>query len=354
MTSPPTKLERWSLLGWTLVACVAFMQAEPPPDPPAMTQEEIGAIDRGLAKIVATTRQWQQERGDLRIPWADAKGHLAIVIDDVGRELHLFEQLLALRHPLTFSILPGAVYAAGVQLRLRADRRRPRDAMLHLPMEPIDAAQMTTGAEVEEDFLRIGDDAQTMRGKLERALSRVPTAIGVNNHMGSRASADCAAMDALMPTLRDRGVFWLDSRTTARTCGERSAIAHGVRAVSRQVFLDDDPSPEAIAEQLARAVALSRTRPVIAIGHPSAALLEVLRRELPRLHAEGIAIVGMGELLAATDGPSDGAVPSGTSAAVVGARAPAPGSAALPDGLPPGPAQPDLRGTTAALPIRRP
>lgn len=342
MTRTPSKLETWSLAAWTFVACLAFTQADSPPPPPPMTAEEIGAIDRGLAKIVTTTRQWQQQRGDLRIPWPEARGHLAIVIDDVGRELHLFEQLLALRHPLTFSILPGAVYAPGVQLRLRADRRRPRDTMLHLPMEPLDAAQMTTGAEVEEDFLRAGDSAEVMQAKLARALQRVPTAIGVNNHMGSRVSADCSAMDALMPMLRDRGVFFLDSRTTAETCGERSAIAHGVPAVSRQVFLDDDPSAEAIAEQLARAAALSRTRPVVAIGHPSVAMLEVLERELPRLHAEGIAIVGLSELVAAADGPS------GTSA-LHGAPAPGPASSASPP-----PAQGHVGPAPLQLPRLRP
>lgn len=295
---PPSNGPRpWGLVLWTALACIGFAVAPAPPPIPATSEEEIAAVQRGLDRIVASTRQWQETRGDLDLPWDEADGHLVIVIDDVGRELHLFEQLLALRFPLTFSVLPGSVYAAGVQLRLAADRRRPREILLHLPMEPTDPAQMTTGLEATEDFLRVGDSPQTLVAKLEAALDRVPTAIGTNNHMGSRLTPDCAAMDAIMPVLRERGLFMLDSRTIASTCAEKAAIAAGVPALSRQIFLDDDPSAEAIAAQLDRAATLARTQPVVAIGHPSPEMLAVLLRRLPELHAQGVAVYPVSALL---------------------------------------------------------
>ena len=291
----------WGLLAWTALACLGFAVAPAPPVAPAMSGEEIAAIQRGLDAIVESTRAWQVERGDLGVPWDQAQGHLAIVIDAVGRELHLFEQLLDLRFALSFSVLPGSIYAAGVQLRLGADRRRPREILLHLPMEPEQATRMHEEPEAQEQFLLQGDPPEALVAKLEAALARVPTAVGTNNHMGSRLTADCAAMAAIMPTLRERGMFFLDSRTTAATCAQRAAQAAGVPSLARQVFLDDDPSLEAIDAQLERAATLARSQPVVAIGHPSAAMVEVLLRRLPELHAQGIGIYPLSSLLAVSD-----------------------------------------------------
>jgi uncharacterized protein len=289
------------LLVWTAAACLLFFVAPPPPEPPPPTSEELAASARATALVVRDIEQWYAEHGDHRIPWSEARGHLALVIDDVGRELHVFDQLLSLRFPVTFSVLPGAIYAAGVQLRLRADSRRPREIMLHLPMEPLDASMMERGDEAREVFLRAEDSAQVLVAKLEDALRRVPAATGINNHMGSRLTSDRAAMEAIMQPIAARGLLFLDSRTTAETTAEQVARASGVRTAARHVFLDDDPSESAIEASLAEAVRQSLERPTIAIGHPSAPLLAVLRRELPRLHASGIGVYPLSELVARSE-----------------------------------------------------
>lgn len=278
------------LLATVALACLGFAFAPSPPPPPPMDPEEIAALQRSIDRLVADTRGWQASRGDRLLAWDDAEGHLAIVIDDIGRELHLFEQLLDLRYPLSFSVLPGAVYAAGTQLRLREDRRRYREIMLHLPMEPLEAARMREDVEAQEHFLLASDDADALRTKLADALARVPAAVGVNNHMGSRLSTDRAAMAAIMPVLRERGLFFVDSRTTAETVAEAAARAAGVPAAARQVFLDDDPSPDAIEHELQRAATLSRTQPVIVIAHSSPAVVDVLRTRLPELYGQRIGI----------------------------------------------------------------
>jgi len=262
-----------------------------------MTTEEIAALQRGIDRIVADARRWQAERGDRKLGWDVASGHLAIVVDDVGRELHLLEQLLGLRYELTFSVLPGAVFAAGAQLRLRADRRRYREILLHLPMEPDDPARMREGDEAREDFLLRADSADEQRRKLEAALARVPAAIGVNNHMGSRLTTDRAAMDAVMPVLAERGLVFLDSRTTAATVAELAAVDAGVPTLARRVFLDDDPSEAAIDAALLRAAELARQAPTVAIGHPSPELVAVLERRLPQLYDQGIGVYPLSALL---------------------------------------------------------
>lgn len=299
---------RWALplLGlWWASALLLFVAAPAPPEPPLTTAEDEAIFQRQVAQTVARTQEWQAARGDRTIPWEEARGHLAVVIDDVGRELHLFDQLLALRFPLTFSVLPGSVYAAGVQLRVRADRRRPREILLHLPGEPLDPSAMRADAEAQEEFLRAGDSPESLQKALLRALDHVPTAIGVSNHMGSRLTADRAAMDALMSVLRARGLVFLDSWTTPHSQGLAAAAAARVPALGRHVFLDHDPRPEAILAQLRAAAGRAREEPTVVIAHPSQGVVEALRTELPRLHGEGIGVYSLGEVLQRTQGDAN-------------------------------------------------
>jgi uncharacterized protein len=298
----------WSLVAWLALCGALVLAAPPPPAPPPVTAEAAAIMQRTTDLVVRDTKAWQRDHGDQRIAWAEAEGHLAIVIDDVGRELHLFEQLLALRYPLTFSVLPGSVYALGVQLRLRGDARRPREIMLHLPMEPTDPGQMLAGAEAEEIFLVRTDSPAALRAKVEAALSRVPAAVGVNNHMGSALTPDPVAMAEVMAVLRGHTLFFLDSRTIAATQAEAAARTAGVPTLSRDVFLDHDPSVAAIEAALAEAAHRSRQAPVVAIAHPSAEVVDVLARRLPELHAQGVGVYPVSRLLAAR-GVAPGARP---------------------------------------------
>lgn len=283
---------------WIAGAALAMLLAPPPPEAPVVPPGEQEIWERTAAWAQRDARRWQAEEGDLSIPWRDAGGHLAIVIDDVGRELHVLDKLVSLRFPLTFSVLPGAVYAPGAQLRLRADHRRYREIMLHLPMEPTDPAQMSAGREARETFLRVDDGPAVLRAKLAEALARVPAAIGINNHMGSRLTANRAAMDALMPEIRAHGLYFVDSRTTAETRAAEAAAGVGIPTASRDVFLDHTSTVAAIASALDQAVAAARQRPAIAIGHPSVALYEVLRTRLPGIHRSGVGIYPVSVLLA--------------------------------------------------------
>lgn len=293
----------WTLFLWMLVAAALLWWGRSPPAPPPEPALETAAAVRSAGLAFEAAQVWQREHGDLRLGWDEAQGHLAIVIDDVGRELYHFERLAALRVPVSFSVLPGAPYAPGVQLRLLEDDRRPREILLHLPMEPEDAAKMYEDAEAAEDFLTVADGSDGLRAKVRAALERVPTAHVVNNHMGSRLTRDRAAMDAVMQELKARGRAFLDSRTIGDTVAEQAARDAGLPTAAREIFLDHDPSAEAIEAALDRAVEASRAHPVIAIGHPSEAVVEVLERRLPELHRAGIGIYPVATVMKHVDSP---------------------------------------------------
>jgi uncharacterized protein len=99
-------------------------------------------------------------------------------------------------------------------------------------------------------------------------------------------------MEALMPVLRSRGLFFIDSRTDAKTVAFDTAKRDGVRAASRKVFLDDSATREAIISQLELAARdAARDGFTIAIGHPRPATIAALAEEVPRLEARGVRLV---------------------------------------------------------------
>src|SRR5690606_32595213 len=124
-------------------------------------------------------------------------------------------------------------------------------------------------------------------------------AAGVNNHMGSRMTAQREPMTWLMSELQRRHLFFVDSRTSAATVAAAEAQAQGLAHVSRDVFLDDVRTPEAIAGQLRQGIELARKQgSAVLIGHPYPQTLEVLEKEMPRLKSQGIELIGLEQMIA--------------------------------------------------------
>jgi uncharacterized protein len=209
---------------------------------------------------------------------------LAIILDDLGYERASANAALALPFPLTVSVLPHLPLSADVA---EEAYRRGDEVLLHLPME-----SESNDAKPEPFELRLGMNSQQTKSTLADMLETVPHAVGVNNHQGSRATADPALMSTLMPALRERNLFFIDSRTTAATVAYDAAERAGVQAASRKVFLDDTPSREAILAQLDLAVRdAMRDGFAIAIGHPHPATIAALTEGVPRAETRGIRLV---------------------------------------------------------------
>jgi polysaccharide deacetylase 2 family uncharacterized protein YibQ len=222
-------------------------------------------------------------------------GHLALVIDDLGRSLDEVAALDGLRVPLSYSVLPYEPMTPAVVARLRAEHR---EILCHLPMQPLDGRNPGPGA------LRDTMDDAALAQATRDAIARVPGAVGVNNHMGSRLTEDPRAMGAVLQVLQQEGLFFLDSRTSAGSVGYRLARSLGMPAAQRQFFLDDDMSETAIREQFARFLARARDGgAAIAIAHPHPGTLAVLREEVPKAQAEGFTFVPVSFLLDRTGEP---------------------------------------------------
>lgn len=216
---------------------------------------------------------------------------IAILIDDLGNDPAAVERISRWRTPFSAAVLPALAGSAPAARQLEASGV---EVLLHLPMEPRGFPSVRPGPGV----LLLAQTDDELGRILEADLDTVPGAVGVNNHMGSAATADPRVMRVIMKVLARRRLFFVDSRTTDATVGEAEAHSAGVRAVSRRVFLDDVATEPAIERSLAELASRARREgSAVAIGHPHAATLAVLERELPRLQREGVRLVRVGELV---------------------------------------------------------
>ena len=215
-----------------------------------------------------------------RQPPAAPVPKIAIVIDDLGHNRAAAERAIALDRAVTLAFLPDAEAAAALAAEARA---AGHEVLLHMPMEPIAGA-----ADPGPNALRVGLVPAEVRRRLGWALSRVPGAIGLNNHMGSKFTADGAGMALVLVEAKERGLLFLDSRTTADSVGFSAAARIGLRRAARDVFLDNEVSTEAVAAQLAETERIATAQgSAIAIGHPHPATLAVLESWLPGLANRG-------------------------------------------------------------------
>ena len=209
---------------------------------------------------------------------------LAIIVDDCGQWVDTERGFIALPVPVTLSVLPD-VHATTTIMREAA--AAGKGVMLHLPMETISGLNPGPGKVTTEMT-----DAQITQ-QVEDDLAQVPLAKGVNNHEGSKASADPRVMRDVVDVLAKHGdLFFIDSRTSAKSVGEQVAAAAGLPTASRDVFLDNKADVAYTEGQLREAAAIAkRTGSAIAIGHPRPTTLEAVRAMIPELQAEGITFV---------------------------------------------------------------
>lgn len=214
---------------------------------------------------------------------------VAIVIDDMGYRLNTGKALLALSLPLSFSFLPATPFSAELQQEALA---RGREILLHLPLEPLDPRH-----DPGQGALRTGMSREAMQTVLNENLQAVPGAIGINNHMGSRFTADPRAMRTLLSLLRERDLFFLDSVTAPESVAHELAGELGIKTARRAVFLDNDQDPQKIREQLDLLLNLAEKHgQAIGIAHPHPATVAALLRHQAQLQ-EKAEVVGISRLV---------------------------------------------------------
>jgi len=218
-------------------------------------------------------------------PPPDARGRLAILLDDAGQNFDLVPAAAALPKAVGVAILPFLPYSAETATEMYD---AGHEIWLHLPMEP----EGYPGNNPGPGAVLMEMTADELQMTVHSAINNIPHVVGVNNHMGSKATADLKTMTWIMQELTVRDVAFIDSRTTTRTVAEDAARAQGVPTNRRHVFLDNERDRAAILRQLAEAVYRCRMEgEIIAIGHLAPETVQLLAEELPGLKKKGVDLV---------------------------------------------------------------
>ena len=223
-------------------------------------------------------------------PAAQAAGpKLALIIDDCGQWPETERGFIALAIPLTLSVLPDVRFNHAIEREAAA---AGKGIMLHLPMETVSGLNPGPGKVTTE----MDDDA--IAAQVQHDLDDVDLATGVNNHEGSKATADTRVMNDVASVLARDDRFFIDSLTSSKSVAESTARAHGVRVAARDVFLDNRADVAYTEGQLREAVAIAKRQgSAIAIGHPRPTTLEAVRAMVPELRAEGVDFVLVRDLV---------------------------------------------------------
>jgi len=217
---------------------------------------------------------------------------IAIIIDDIGHNLEAGKRVINSKLPVTCSILPARPHS--IRLASLANKNG-KEVMLHLPMQASKSERLGHGA------LTIDMSKNEFIRTVEISIDAIPHAKGINNHMGSLLTRNPNHMEWLMQAIanRDEHLFFVDSRTTAKTVAEELAQSYHIPSIQRDVFLDDTANDKNfVKQQIKQLIRIAKKQGyALAIGHPHKTTLLVLEQELSKLPEQEIKLVTVSELI---------------------------------------------------------
>jgi polysaccharide deacetylase 2 family uncharacterized protein YibQ len=185
----------------------------------------------------------------------------AIVIDDFGNNMQGTQEMLDLPIPITVAVMPGLPSTVPDAEMAHA---KGKEVIIHLPMEPVKGKKSWLGpGSITTDLTD-----KEIRARVEAAVDEIPYAIGMNNHMGSKATADPRVMRIVLKVCKERNLFFLDSRTTGKSVIGELCAELGVKTANNGLFFDEVYTLEHIMKQVERFKKhMGKHEQGIAIGH---------------------------------------------------------------------------------------
>jgi polysaccharide deacetylase 2 family uncharacterized protein YibQ len=225
-------------------------------------------------------------------PAPGPRGRVALIMDDMGNSLEVLDQLIALRRPMTVAILPYSAHAAETARRAHESGL---EVLLHLPLESINNHEAMPNT---EGLIMTMMTEPAIVAAFEASYDRVPYAVGTNNHMGSRFTAERDLMRVLLKPIKAKGLFFVDSRTTAKTVALEEAQRMGIPATQRDVFLDADEDHGRIKGRLIELLQKARKKGrSVGICHPFPETLAVLKSSLFLIDSYNLEAVPVSKLV---------------------------------------------------------
>jgi polysaccharide deacetylase 2 family uncharacterized protein YibQ len=217
---------------------------------------------------------------------------VAIVIDDLGENYSSFRELSSINVPFTYSILPFQTHS--IRIANEVDKRNG-EVILHLPLEPWNSSQHA----MNDGTLLTGMSQDQLHAQLQRNINAVPHLSGVSNHMGSKFTENQERMRTILEAIKEKGLFFLDSRTSDKTVAYALAKEMRIKTAKRNLFIDNDHNQLSAEKQLQKIPRLAKKNGghLIAIGHPYPSTITALKKCVPLLQEQGITVVPLSQLV---------------------------------------------------------
>jgi len=218
------------------------------------------------------------------------KPRIALIIDDIGFSFYRTRLFLDLKIPITFSILPRLVHSRDLAFEVRDNGH---EIMLHQPMEPL-----SPDIDPGPGALYVGYEAMRISNIMEENIGDVPFAAGVNNHMGSKFTESYREIKEALKVVRKKELFFVDSLTSSRSMGYKTARGLHMPVASRNIFLDNVPHESDILIQLDKLKRhAQKYGRAIGIGHPLPKTAAAIGHFLDNIKDSGISLVYVSKVM---------------------------------------------------------
>jgi uncharacterized protein len=218
---------------------------------------------------------------------------LAIVIDDFGNNMKGTEEMLDLPISMTVAVMP---FLSTTSRDAKLAHDKGHEVIVHLPMEPKKGKKSWLGPGAITSDL----SDKEVRQRVERAIKSVPFAVGMNHHMGSKVTEDERIMRIVLEICREKGLYYLDSKTTSNSVIGKIADELSVPHLENDLFFDHIYTAQYINKQaLSLMEQLNESEQLIAIGHVGITgekVVEVLKVYIP-LYEKQAEIVPLSTLI---------------------------------------------------------
>ncbi|MCV4232537.1 divergent polysaccharide deacetylase family protein [Virgibacillus sp. LDC1] len=239
------------------------------------------------------TKEMHKESGSSRHGQEAKVKKLAVIIDDFGNDQKGTQEMLNLPVKITVAVMP---FLSTSVKDAEAAHRQGHDVIIHMPMEPKQGRSSWLGPGAILSSLT----DEEIRKRMEEAIDSVPYAVGINNHMGSKVTGDERVMSIVLEVCRERGLFFIDSKTNYRSVVGKLAAEKGMPSIANDIFLDDVHTVQHVSKQLQTAAQHAEERTsCIAIGHVGkygTRTAEALKGTIPKLQTK-VEFVGISDLV---------------------------------------------------------
>lgn len=262
----------------------------------AVVRLDIGFKDKVAGEeitIISDRVYLSKEKGTAILatkPEVKGRAQMAIVIDDFGYSKEPIGAFAGIDRPLTFAVLPYHPFSNEAATRGLSSGHQ---VILHLPMEPLAHAEQS-----EKSTISVTMSDEEIQEMTQKAIKSIPGLIGVNNHQGSRATADKRVMKVVLGLLKANSLFFLDSRTNGQSVGAESARQMGVRTDENELFIDNSDDVSAVKAKLRTAEDMAlKHGSVTVIGHARMNTATAVSEMISELESNGIKLVFVSQIV---------------------------------------------------------